>query len=129
MGVEIGNDTIISAFGQADDTGLCSNDIYHLYSIFKLSVSYCRKYNVILSPEKTKLLVIASSKKEQRWATDCFNPIKVNQVPVKFVNEAKHVGILRSVEGNLPNLMKRIMAHKKALGAVLYLKRVIEPTL
>ena len=31
-----------------------------------------------------------------------------------------YVGILRSTEGNLPNIMNRISAHRKALGAVLF---------
>ena len=30
------------------------------------------------------------------------------------------MGIIRSVSGNLPNLLRRITAHKKALGMVLH---------
>jgi len=33
-------------------------------------------------------------------------------------NEAEHVGVVRSVNGNLPNIMNRIASFKKALGAI-----------
>ena len=44
--------------------------------------------------------------------------ITVGDTPVEFVNEAEHVGVLRSSAGNLPNLLERIASHKKALSAV-----------
>ena len=37
-----------------------------------------------------------------------------------FDEEVEHVGILRSTSGNLPKLLNRISARKRALGAVLY---------
>ena len=38
---------------------------------------------------------------------------------IPFSKEAEHVGILRSVHGNLPNIFSRISAHSSALLAVL----------
>ena len=38
---------------------------------------------------------------------------------IPFYDEAEHVGILRSVHGNLPNIFSRISAHNNALRAVL----------
>ena len=46
------------------------------------------------------------------------NPVTVNQKTVEFVQEAEHVGIVRSSLGNLANILQRISAHKKALAAV-----------
>ena len=45
--------------------------------------------------------------------------IKIDNVPVKFCTEAEHVGILRHTSGNLPNLLNRIIMHKKSLGTIL----------
>ena len=62
---------------------------------------YNDKYSVKISHEKTKLL-----------AYGCAN--------IPFSNEAEHLGIIRStVDGNLPNVLNRILAHKKAMGAIL----------
>ena len=38
---------------------------------------------------------------------------------MKFSCEAEHVGILRSVSGNLPNILDRMSAHSKALHSVM----------
>ena len=37
---------------------------------------------------------------------------------IEFVKEAEHVGVLRSSEGNLPNLLLRFSAFKKAIGSL-----------
>ena len=47
------------------------------------------------------------------------NQVTISDVPVKFTNEAEHVGVLRNIKGNMPNILMRICKHKKALGAVL----------
>ena len=48
------------------------------------------------------------------------NLIKINSEQIDFSETAEHVGMVRSVAGNLPTILARISAHKKALGAVLY---------
>jgi hypothetical protein len=47
------------------------------------------------------------------------NPIKIDNVPVKFCTETEHVGILRNTAGNMPNILNRIVSHKRSLGAIL----------
>ena len=47
------------------------------------------------------------------------NPINLNGTPINFVTQAEHVGVIRSEDGNLPNILNRLSAHKKALNAVL----------
>ena len=54
---------VISAVGLADDTILTSNKLSRLANILFLTTSYCDKYGVTLSHEKTKLLKI--TRKEQ----------------------------------------------------------------
>ena len=44
----------------------------------------------------------------------------LNGEHLKFYNNAEHVGIVRSVVGNLPSILARIAAHKSALSAVLH---------
>ena len=43
----------------------------------------------------------------------------INGQPVKFVNEAEQVGVLRNTAGNLPNIMNRISSHTKAMSSIL----------
>ena len=108
----MGDTLVISAVGQTDDTGLLSNDINH---ILKLCLSYCQKYHVQLSSSKTKLMVIPPTKKK---IVVPYNPVQINGETVQFVDEAEHVGVLRSTSGNMPNILNRIAAFKKALGAI-----------
>ena len=115
LGVEMGGSLVVSAVGLADDTALLSNDLAKLGHIFMLAQEYCLKFNVQLSPSKTKLLMLTPSKKI--FIVD-YNPIKMNNVAVDFVEQAEHVGVLRSVDGNMPNILQRVSSFKKALGAV-----------
>ena len=111
----------VSGKGQADDTALVSNSIHNLNFLLHLTTTFCSKYQVQLSSDKTKLLVY--HKKDLKPAADYWefvNPIQVNDIPIKFSETAEHVGVVRSVSGNLPSLLSRISAHKKALGAVLH---------
>ena len=111
---------IISGAGQADDALLSSNDIFSLQNLLFLTIEYCKKYNVLLCPEKTKLLGIAS--KKNKFILDyqmAMNPINMEGVGIDFVESAEHVGVIRSVDGNMPNLLNRIQCHQKAMGAVL----------
>ena len=110
--MKLGNDLVISGVGQTEDTALLANDIYKLRNILHLVLDYCTKFNVTLSPGKTKLMQIGGND------TDViFNPLKIDNTEIKFVTEAEHVGVSRSIDGNLP--MNRIISHKGALNAVL----------
>ena len=44
----------------------------------------------------------------------------MNKIKLAFHENAEHVGIIRSVSGNLPNIMSRISSHTKAIAAVLH---------
>ena len=120
LGVHLGT-TTVSAIGQADDVFLVSNDIDSLHLLVKLTEIYCAKYRVKLVPSKTKLLAYATQ--NQTLLVDhakLINRVTINGVPVPFVTEAEHVGVIRNtIGGNLPNIAHRILAHKKAMGAVL----------
>ena len=48
-----------------------------------------------------------------------FSPVNINGKKLEFQDNAEHVGIIRSTSGNMPNLLKRISSHKKAVAAVL----------
>ena len=48
------------------------------------------------------------------------NPIKVNEKTIEFTDTAEHVRMLRSVNGNLPTILERFTAHRKALAGVLH---------
>ena len=51
-----------------------------------------------------------------------YNPIRIHNTKIQFTEQAEkaeHVGVIRSVDGNLPNILNRIVSHKRALNAVL----------
>ena len=119
LGLDIGSG-VISAIGQADDVILASSSLYKLQLLVHLTELYCARYRVKLEPSKTKLLVYCPDK--QSFLVDhALNSqtIKLNNIPVKIVNETDHVGVLRSAVGNLPHILQRIARHKKALHALL----------
>ena len=118
LGVFMGSSTI-SAIGQADDVILAANNVDNLRLLAKLTETYCANYRVKLVPSKTKLLPISLPRHEYLVSyAKLVNPVTINGSPVEFTNEAEHVGVLRSTAGNMPNIMQRISAHKKALAAV-----------
>ena len=46
------------------------------------------------------------------------NDVQINGTKVEFADEAEHVGVIRSRQGNMVNIVKRISAHKKSLLGV-----------
>ena len=111
-----GSFLVISGVGQADDTALMSNDLNKLKHILQLALNYCIKYNVQLCPSKTKLLVIPPSGNQNFFVP--YSPIAIDGKTIDFVDQAEHVGVLRSINGNLPNILQRISSFKKSLGSV-----------
>ena len=117
QGVHLGGGLVVSAVGQADDMCLLSNDIHSLHNLLHLALKYCEKYHVQLCSDKTKLVILA-----QKWKDkiSIFNPISINGEQIPFSNQAEHVGVTRSPDGNLPHILGRILAHKKSKGVTLH---------
>ena len=117
LGIPLSKNLVISGIGLADDTVMAANKLSSLTNILILTHDYCNKFSVTLCPEKTKLVRFSKLADEEMEA---MNPIVIDGIQIPFSECAEHVGILRSTEGNLPNIMNRISAHRKALGAVLF---------
>jgi hypothetical protein len=85
-----------------------------------LTTRYCKKFHVKLVPEKTRLISFCPNTKK---STDFYNKLIANiQIDGKHINfsdEAEHVGIVRSVHGNMPHLLGRFTAHRRAVNACL----------
>jgi hypothetical protein len=119
LGVDI-KSSVISAIGQADDVIHVANTIDDLHLLVTITEAYCKKYRVKLVPSKTKLLAFSNDEHDHQVdLAKLLNPIKIDNVAVNFCTEAEHVGIIRHTSGNLPNLLNRIISHKKSLGALL----------
>ena len=118
LGVNIGSSTV-SAIGLADDVCLASDDIDNLRLLATLTETYCANYRVKLVPSKTKLLPVSTPRHQYlvNYA-ELVNPVTIGGVPVGFVPEAEHVGVVRSTAGNLPNILQCISSYKKALASV-----------
>jgi hypothetical protein len=109
----------VAGVGQADDTGFLSNDILQLQHLLNLSLLYCKKQQVQLSAAKTKLLVFSRHETDYVKYVKLLSPLQIGDVPIEFVNTAEHVGVLRSVSGNLPHIHQRIVNHKGSLAKIL----------
>ena len=119
LGVDLGSSTI-SIIGLADDSGLLANDIHSLNNLLQLTLEYCQEYSVTLVPEKTKLLAFCPPGSELLVEyAQIINPISINGIPIQFSDSAEHVGVVRSVHGNRPNILARLSAHRSAVFALL----------
>ena len=108
----------VASVGQADDTALVSNDILQLQHLLNLSLLYCKKQQVQLSAAKTKLLVFSRHETDYVKYVKLLSPLQIGDVPIEFVNTAEHVGVLRSVSGNLPHIHQRIVNHRGSLAKI-----------
>ena len=113
-------DIPVAAIGQADDTGLVSNDIHQLQHLLQLTLNYCAKYQVELSTTKTKLLFFNSSESDYSKYVKLLSSIHIGETTIPFTESAEHVGIIRSVNGNLPHLHQRMVSHKRALNGIMF---------
>ena len=119
LGTNLGS-SVVSSVGLADDTILVSDDIHNLQCLLHLINDYCHYYKVNLVPSKTKLICIGSKKDAQFIEyLKLINPINVCGTAIEFCDELQHVGVIRSTLGNMPAVLDRITAQKRAVGAVL----------
>ena len=119
LGISV-NGICVLSIGQADDSCLVSDCIFKLQNLLHLTVEYCAKYHVELVPEKTKLLCFSPSNLESSvFYWKLVSPVSLGEKKIPFSNEAEHVGVVKSIHGNLPNILARISAHKGALMAFL----------
>ena len=120
LGVPLKN-AVISALAQADDTILSSISPNALQNLLQLTLNFCSKHHVQLCVEKTKLQVMSTkSMKFEVEYLKTVSPINIDGVKLEFVDNAEHVGIIRSIDGNIPNILNRMSAHTKALAAILH---------
>ena len=121
MGISILG-SMVAAIGQADDVALVSNSPEKLACMLHLTKLHCLREHVELVPEKTKLLAWAPSKKKldtQLLKLSC--QVEINGNPISYSSSAEHVGVLRTTEGgNMPHILDRISAHKRALASILH---------
>ena len=47
-------------------------------------------------------------------------PVQIEEMRIPFVESAEHVGVIRSISGNLPHIHQRLVNHKKSLAAILF---------
>ena len=119
LGVDLVSN-VVSAIGLADDTVLLSDSLSKLSGLLHLTVEYCKQYHVELVPEKTKLLSFFPNNQElQVYIQKLTNPLSLSGHEIGFSSSAEHVGIIRSVEGNMPNILGRISARNRAIMALL----------
>ena len=121
LGASIG-DIVIAAIGQEDDDVLLTTCPTKLACLLHLTMLYCKRQHVKLVPEKTKLLVW--SPKSQLQRTELLKlscQITIDSKNIEYSSSAEHVGVTRSIDGgNMPHLLDRVSAHRRAMGSVLH---------
>jgi hypothetical protein len=129
LGVELGSVAtpeglvrqVLGGVGLADDVGLLAGSLAKLQALLHLTKMYCDKFLVKLVASKTKLLVYTTKHTELQSNVElATTTIKVDGLAISPSKEATHVGVLRSAEGNGPNISARLSAHRKAVFAVLH---------
>ena len=116
----MGEGVVVSSIGQADDTALLSKYLLKLSSLLILAVEYCEQYHVELVADKTKLLAYSpSGYRTQMHLDKLLHPVILGNKQLPFSSHSEHVGVLRSVEGNMPHIMGRLSSHIRAVMAVL----------
>ena len=119
FGIQLGPVTV-SALGQADDVALIADNLHALQGLVDLSLFYCEKYHVKLSTEKTKLQAFYQKNSEiEALTAKATSSLNIYGEEIGFVDEAEHVGVVRSVHGNHPHLLARFVAHRKSLFKIL----------
>ena len=111
FGIVIGPVTV-SSIGQADDVALDAVDLHALQGLLDLSLYLCKKKQISLNTAK-KLDDLSHFCKKT-------TEIKIGDDVIDFVDEAEHVGVVRSIQGNLPHLQSRMSAHRKQMGSILF---------
>ena len=101
-------------------SALVSHDISELQHLLQLTLNYCEKYQVQLSSSKTKLLVFSSTESDYVKYSRVISPIHIGDSVIPHVDFAEHVGVMRSVKGNLLHIQQRLASHRRALGAILF---------
>ena len=120
FGTSIG-DVHVAAIGQADDCVLVSSDLHKLKFLLHLTLQYCEKYQVLLSPGKTKLqLYMPPGRSLDKNYLRAATSLQIDGTAIELVDTTEHVGVLRSTDGNLPHLLQRFSSHTKALHSVLH---------
>ena len=119
LGVDLGS-IVISSIGQPDHTVLLANNIHDLQNLLILTLEYCERFAVTLVPEKTKLLAFSPPNCEMlvKYAK-IISPISISGEHINFSDAAEHVGIVRSVHGNMPSILSRLSAHRRAVHSIM----------
>ena len=97
LGIHLG-DVHVASIGQADDTVLVSANLHKLEFLLHLTLQYCKKYNVELSPSKTKLqLYCPPGRPSDELYLKAASSLSIAGREIDFVPTTEHVGILRTV--------------------------------
>ena len=100
---------------------MVSTDIYKLKFLLHLTLNYCEKYQVELSPSKTKLQIYTHSdfSLDEEYFRAA-SSLSINGVPIQVVTSTEHVGVVRSTDGNLPHILQRFTSHNRSLHSILH---------
>ena len=95
--------------------------INKLKFLLHLTLQYCAKYHVELSPGKTKLqLYIPPKFILSREYFVAATSLSIDGAPIELVTNTEHVGVICSTEGNLPHILQRFTSHNCAINSVLH---------
>ena len=107
---------VLSCAGFADDVSLLTDSVEKLKALLYLTKCYCEKFQVKLVPAKTMLLVFTTKGTTMKAKVElASHRLCIDNAEISTSNQATHVGIVRSPEGNGPNILARLSAHRRAV--------------
>ena len=119
LGIDLGS-SVVSSIGYEDDAALMGHTLTKVSGLLHLTNEYCKQFHVELVPSKTKLLAFTPPNHQMDiYLQQLTSPVSLGGHEIEFSTSAEHVGILRSPEGNMPNILSRLSAHTRAIMSVL----------
>ena len=100
---------ILSAAGLANNVVLLTDSVQKLKALLHLTKLCCDKFKVKLLAAKTMLLVFTTKETELKAKVElASHRVCINGADISPSTQATHVGVVRSAEGNGPNILARL---------------------
>ena len=110
----------MASIGQVDDVGLLFMMSLHCLTFSTLLLTIVQNIMWPWLLKKTNLMVFQSPDMNHLVEYQkAISPISINNMKINFTDSAEHVGITRSIIGNLPHIQSRIGSHMKKLFMML----------
>ena len=115
LGINLGGVSVAS-IAQADDMCLLSHTVDGLQSLANISSHQTNSRCLQLVPSKSFLLAFIPNNSSLPTASS--PSIQIGSSSISLSTQCEHLGVIRSSDGNMPNVLQRIAAYQAAVHGV-----------